>query len=438
MAVPKQWRSRIVRYGRMDPAQLLANPKNWRVHPSAQRDALKGTINHIGFTDAVELQDGTDMVLDGHLRVALALQEQQLEIDVVWLDLNDEEADDYLATKDPLSAMAFADSDKLQELMDAVSIQDAAVLQMLADLAEQNGITDFGGGTELLTDPDDVPPVPDDPITKPGDLWLLGRHRLLCGDSTNAGDVARLMDGERADMVWTDPPYGVAIGDKNKWLNTVQGSSDGSHLVGTAPKSSKRVTSNLDNDTINEADLLVLLRGSFGLAVDHCAAGASWYVSAPAGPLHLIWGQVLNELGIWRQTIQWVKNNSTFSPMGVSYHWQAEPIFYGWLPNGGHSYYGDRKQTTVWEIDRPTKSAEHPTMKPVELVARSIQHASMPLQTVLDPFGGSGTTIIAAEQEGRRCMMMELDPHYCDVIRTRWENATGQTATRATETMAAD
>lgn len=266
-----------------------------------------------------------------------------------------------------------------------------------------------------LTDPDAVPEPPKEPVTKPGDLWLLGRHRLLCGDSTVATDVARLMGDEKADLVWTDPPYGVAVGDKNKWLNSVGRSN--------------RIERNLENDTLDEGPLLQMLRDAFSLAATYCPAGAAWYVAAPPGPLHLLFGQALKELGIWRQTIQWVKNNATFAPLGVTYHWQAEPIFYGWLPGAAHNDFTDRKQTTVWNVDRPTKSPEHPTMKPVELVTRAIEHSTQAGAVVLDMFGGSGTTLIAAEGTNRAARLIELDPKYCDVCVARFEQHTGRTAT---------
>lgn len=155
------------------------------------------------------------------------------------------------------------------------------------------------------------------------------------------------------------------------------------------------------------------------------------YAQRSPGPLHVLFGAELKALGIWHQTIQWVKNNATFSPMGVDYHWQAEPIFYGWMPGAAHRYYGGRKQTTVWEIDRPTASPEHPSMKPVALVARAVENSTRKGELVLDPFLGSGTTLIAAEQTDRICYGLEIDPRYCDVIVARWENLTGEKATLA-------
>ncbi len=251
--------------------------------------------------------------------------------------------------------------------------------------------------------------------TARGQIWLVpsvtvpgGVHRVMCGDATSPDDVGALMAGAQAEMVWTDPPYGVAIGDKNKYLNTIARSNRVEDLVG---------------DTLDEAGLVALLEQAFDCAIAHCTPGAAWYVAAPPGPLQVLFGQALKERGIWRQTIQWVKDTATFSPMGVDYHWQAEPIFYGWLPNAGHRYYGGRKQTTVWEIDRPTKSPEHPTMKPVELVARAVENSSRRGEIVLDVFLGSGTTVLAAESLARLAYGMEIEPKYLAVTLERLAEA---------------
>lgn len=427
------WENRIVGRADVPPDQLLANPKNYRRHTREQKNAFRGLVNEVGYIDPVLCTtDGT--VIDGHLRVEVALEDGIAAIPVDYYDGTEAQADLILATKDPLAAMAYHDAENLRALLETVSTEDAAVQAMLDELAAEARTETIAAG---LTDPDAVPAVPDEPTTKPGDLWLLGRHRLLCGDATVVTDVERLMDGERADLVWTDPPYGVAIGDKNRWLDSVAGSSDGAHLIGTKPKSSKRITSNLVNDTIAEGPLLQLLRDAFANAAMVCTAGAAWYVAAPAGPLHLLFGQALNELGIWRQTIQWVKNNATFAPLGVTYHWQAEPIFYGWAPGAAHNDFTDRKQTTVWQIDRPVASPDHPTTKPVELVTRAIEHSTKPGAVVLDTFCGSGTTLIACEQTHRDARLIEIDPHYCDVIIRRFEEHTGQTATLADRVMAA-
>ena len=247
--------------------------------------------------------------------------------------------------------------------------------------------------------------VPDEvePRTKPGDLWLLGRHRLLCGDSTKAEDVERLMAGIQADMMFTDPPYGVSYVGKTKKALTIQ--NDG------------------------EADLPKLLDGSFSCAMLATREGACWYVAAPPGPLHWEFARRLMDLGVYRQTLVWVKDSMV---LGHSdYHYKHEPIFYGWKPGASHREPPDRTQVSVWEIARPKRSEEHPTMKPVELVAKAVGNSSLRGESVYEPFCGSGTTLIAAEQLGRKCYGMEISPQYCDVIVRRWENLTGETAVLA-------
>jgi len=403
----ERWRSRIVAHGEEAPDQLLANPANWRIHPKAQQDALSGVLDQVGWVQDVIVNRTTGHVVDGHLRVSLAIGRGEPSIPVVYVELDEHEEKLILATIDPLAAMAATDAEQLAALLDEVSTTDQAVTEMLAGLASTNGIA---------VDPK---PVADDPGaqigraeelrqkwgTERGQLWEIGRHRLLCGDSTSADDVARLMGGERAEMVWTDPPYGVSVGDKNKFLNSI------------AP--SNRVEENLTNDTLDEDGIVAMISAAFDNAAAHCTAGAAWYVAAPAGPLHVLFGQSLKDRGIWRQTIQWVKNNATFAPLGVDYHWRAEPIFYGWLPNGAHRFHGGRKQDTVWNIDRPQKSPEHPTMKPVELVTRAIENSSLPDEIVYEPFSGSGTTLVAAEQTGRICYGMEIEPKYVAVALER-------------------
>ena len=251
--------------------------------------------------------------------------------------------------------------------------------------------------------------------TELGQVWILPsrvagqEHRLICGDCTDGAVVERVMGGEKAEMIWTDPPYGVGIGDKNKFLNSIARSN--------------RIEEDMENDTLDEPELTAMLRAAFDNAMAHCLAGGAWYVAAPAGPLHLVFGQILKGGGIWRQTIQWVKNNATFAPLGVDYHWRAEPIFYGWLPGARHRYYGGRQQDTVWEIDRPLASREHPTMKPAELVQKAVKNSSKIGEICLDPFAGSGTTLIACENLSRQCRAVEISPAYVAVALQRYLDA---------------
>jgi DNA modification methylase len=345
----------------------------------------------LGMDDVIVVEtDGTKLV---------AVQRTDLDLD------NEDGKARALATYDNRSGQLDLDWD-----IDALSTVDVDVLKDLwtVDELDELGIIEKPQG-DAEPQIDRAAELQEKWQVKTGDLWKIGEHRLLCGDSTKRDDVEKVMGGEKIELVWTDPPYGVAVGDKNKYLNSIARSN--------------RIEENLENDTLEEAELVKMLCQSFDNMIVYCTAGAGWYVAAPAGPLHILFGQVLKDRGIWRQTIQWVKNNSTFSPMGVCYHWQAEPIFFGWLPNGGHRYYGGRKQTTVWNIDRPLKSPEHPTMKPVELVARAVVNTSQECEIVADPFVGSGTTIVACQNLGRKCRAIEISPKYCSVTLQRMATA---------------
>jgi DNA modification methylase len=252
-----------------------------------------------------------------------------------------------------------------------------------------------------LVDPDEIPEPPAEPVTQRGDLWRLGEHVLLCGDSTNADDVARVMDGEKASLCLTDPPYGVE------------------YEGGTADRLS------IANDT--EAGLEPLLRAALGNAASVCKPGAVWYVAAPAGPQFLTFARVLTDLGIWRQTLAWVKDSLV---LGHSdYHYKHEAIFYGWVP-GKHRAPPTRTYTSVLEFARPKASREHPTMKPVELWSFLMSASTAKGAVVYEPFSGSGTGIIACEQLGRKCRACELEPRYVDCAVARWEAFTGKKAER--------
>jgi hypothetical protein len=197
-------RDRIKELRRVPASELLPNPKNWRTHPQSQQDALRGVLAEVGIADAVLARETPNglMLIDGHLRAETA---RDAMLPVLVLDVDEAEADKLLATLDPLAAMAEADAAKLDGLLREIDTGSEALQQMLADLADDAGL--YQDEEKEVTE-DEVPEPPVVPVTKPGDLWLLGRHRLLCGDSTNAADVARLMNGQNADMVWTDPPYG--------------------------------------------------------------------------------------------------------------------------------------------------------------------------------------------------------------------------------------
>ena len=252
---------------------------------------------------------------------------------------------------------------------------------------------------------------------KLGEIWQLGEHRLMCGDSTDAASVALLMDGERADMVFTDPPYGVSIGDKNKTLNSVQKAG--------------LCTENIANDNISVDDLYPILVKAMINCRENCKDCACYYVTSPqGGELGLMMMMMMKDAGLpVRHMLIWEKNSATFSLGRLDYDYQHEPIFYTWTKSH-KNYRNGEFRTTIWKYDKPRKCDLHPTMKPVELVANCMMDASVEGDIVLDMFGGSGTTIIAAEQLERKARLMELDPHYCDVIIARWEKLTGKEAVK--------
>ena len=251
---------------------------------------------------------------------------------------------------------------------------------------------------------------------KRGDIWQLGDHRLMCGDSTSLQDVETLMGGVKADMVFTDPPYNVAIGDKNRALN--------------AFAACERIERNLEGDTYktDEECGRRLWKPAFAAMLaasnDRCAI----YVTMPQGGTHMMMMMMMHEAG-WqvKHELIWMKNSPTFSMGRLDYDYQHEPICFGWKKS--HKKIGKGEfNKSVWCIDKPKKCDVHPTMKPVELVVNAIMNSSEDNDVILDCFGGSGTTLIAAEQTNRKCCMMEYDEHYCDVIIARWEKLTGRQA----------
>lgn len=286
---------------------------------------------------------------------------------------------------------------------------DASVLADAGDLDLQPFFTDAElrnfTGFEQDSDSDAEPQAaPAEPITRHGDLYVLGDHRLLCGDATVISDVERLMDGEFADMVWTDPPYNVAYEGKTSAKLTIQ------------------------NDEMGTDAFRVFLYDSFVSMLAVSKQGAAIYVAHADLEGYNFRGALVDAGWELKQCLVWAKNTIV---LGRSdYQWQHEPILYGWKPGAAHSWHGDRTQSTVLEFDKPCRNAEHPTMKPVSLVEYCIENSSDRNQIVLDLFGGSGTTLIASENTGRRTRLMELDPRYCDVIVARWEKLTGEKAVR--------
>jgi len=406
------WANRIIGSDNVDPTQLLAHPDNFRIHPGGQQNALQGSLDTIGWIQQIIVNRLTGHVVDGHLRVQLAMRNNEPLVPVLYVDLTEAEEAQALMSLDPIAAMAGTDKAKLDELLRMVNTDNEQVQEFLSELAKSNGL-DYGA------------PPPDDPGAEidraeelrvkwgveSGQLWSLGDHRVICGDCTDAAVVARVMGGEKADMVFTDPPYNVAI---------VGGTHD--------PRDEKNFSKGprIENDCMSDEEFdesLFLWFSSMALAM---SGGAVFYVCAPAGRTETQFRNAIDKVFILRQCIVWAKQNAVFGRQ--DYHWKHESILYGWKDGAAHYFCDDHTQSTVWEIDRPMRSdKEHPTQKPVELPEKAITNSSTPGDLIYDPFCGSGTTIAACERLGRRGRGIDKDPKYIAVTLERWSQMTGKT-----------
>jgi DNA modification methylase len=396
------WRNRIVGSGEASPGELVANPRNWRTHPPDQRVALAGSLAEVGWVAQVLVNRTTGHVVDGHARLEEAIGRGEPTVPVLYVELSAEEEALVLATLDPIGAMATADTAKLQELLAGVSVDDAGLARLLAELA---------GPRVGLVVADEAPEPAPEPYVKTGELYELGDHRLLVGDATEPADVARVTAGlGLAEVMWTDPPYGVSYEGKTP-----------EHLT-------------LERDTPAESDEVTVR--AFGLAP--LAPSARFYVAAPAGPRHIAFHEAVTAVG-WRlhQELVWAKGVIV---LGHSdYHYAHEPILYGYVPGDGRPgrgrhegsrWYGDHAQSSVLSYPKPSANRLHPTAKPVGLVAQCIANSSARGDLVYEPFAGSGSTLIACEQLGRRCAAIEIDPAYAQGILERWQAFTGRAAER--------
>lgn len=395
------WRNRIIGSGEEPPDQLLANPRNWRIHPAAQQKALAGALDQVGWVQQVIVNRRSGFVVDGHLRVSLAISRGELAIPVVYVDLDENEEALVLASIDPLAGMAVTDSEQLAALLAEVRVDDADLLAML------NGVS--GVSTKLgLTDPDAVPPEPETPYVQRGEVYALGAHRLMCGDSTSAYDVALLLGGEKPALMVTDPPYGVEYDPE--WR-------DG--IVGEFGQGAREKAAVSNDHVVNWGAAWALVPSD----VAYC-----WHAGRFAGEVQASLVAAGFET---RSQIVWAKQH--FAISRGHYHWMHEPCWYSVRKGATAHWVGDRKQSTLWEINslnpagREEERFAHGTQKPVECMERPLRnHAG----DVYDPFVGSGTTLIAAERQARRCFAMEIEPKYVQVAIERWEAYTGEKAER--------
>lgn len=378
-------------------------------------DKLKQSIVKYGFSFPVFVWKNN--ILDGHQRIEavkrLMMDGYELKqelLPVVYIDAeNRKEAAEKLLLINSRYAQIDQGGFETFAFEYGIEIPD---MSKLIEIPEIDFDFESQQENEGLTDPDDVPEPPEEPITKNGDLWILGDHRLLCGDSTKIEDVERLMNGEKSILMQTDPPYGVShIAAK-----------DGIPRPGFSDMSNR--WENIKNDDLEDEKLQKFLESVFynayNIALKNNAAWYLWHAHLSQG----FFAAVANIL-LHRQII-WVKPSFVLSRSGM-YHWKHEPCFYGWKKGNKPPWYGNKSQDTVWEIGRD-KNGLHPTQKPVELWMNGIKNHTKKKEILFEPFSGSGSQIIAAEQTGRRCYAMEIDATYVQVAIKRWEDFTGKKA----------
>lgn len=405
------WANRIVGHGTEPPERLIANPANWRTHPAEQQRALAGALSEVGWVAQVLVNRRTGHLVDGHLRVELAIARGELSVPVTYVDLSEEEERLVLASLDPLAAMAGADAAKLEELLADLAPSDEAFRSMLADLAQQSGVTASG-----LTDPEAAPPLPTGPdvYVQADDLWLLGGHRLLVGDSTKSDDVTRLFDGQNATLMATDPPYLVNY--------------DG----GAHPQSwhNRRSVKDKHWDAyVDPAAGVAFFMAFLEAALPHLAPHVAiyqWHAHKRQALVEAAWA----ECGLLvHQQLIWVKARAVLTHS--HFMWAHEPAFYGWVEGASPLHKPPANASTVWSVDQIGESdGIHPTQKPVELFARPIAYHTRAGEVCYDPFLGSGTSLIAAERAARRCYGLEISPAYAQVCIERWQDFTGAKAVR--------
>jgi DNA modification methylase len=398
---------------KISPSELVPYEKNSRLHTPAQINQIVKSIKEFGFTNPV-LIDGKNGIIAGHARVQAAKKMGRDSVPCIRLgNLTDAQKRAYIIADNKLALNAGWDDNALKIEFTELKDLDFDLSLTGFDNGEIDQIL-IGNGKDGLTGQDAVPEVGDEPITKEGDLWILGDHRLLCGNATNLDDVNRLMAGQKADIVFTDPPYGVSIGAKNRFLQEFLKGGNSTDIVS-------------DDMKPEELKDKVLLPAFVNLR-SIIAENATVFLTAPQlGDLGMMM-MMMKESGLpVRHVLIWKKNSPTFSMGRLDYDYQHEPILLTWGKK--HEYYGaGQHRTSVWEIDKPMSSKEHPTMKPVELYVNAYLNNSKAGDVAYEPFSGSGTAFIASEKVGRKCRGIEISPHYCDVIIKRWEEFTGRKA----------
>lgn len=379
-------------------------------NPRQNDAAVKSVANSIkqfGFKQPIVV-DKDNVIIVGHTRLKAAKRLKLKEVPVIVADdLNDDQVRMYRLADNRVGELADWDSDALMAELDKLNDSglDFGDFGFNGEFFEEEGIdldNPTSSGDDIEGDDFDEEPV-ENPKSKLGDIYQLGRHRLMVGDSTNVDHVKALMNGEQADLLLTDPPYNIAYEGKQESAMTIE------------------------NDSMSEEDFRKFLASAFTAANENMKPGATFYIWYADTESYNFRGAA-KDIG-WqvRENLIWAKNTMVLGRQ--DYQWKHEPCLYGWKDGAAHNWYSDRKQTTVLEFDKPQRSDIHPTMKPVALFDYQMQNSSKAGDLVLDIFGGSGTTLVVAEQNGRDARLMELDPRYADVIINRYWELTGMEAT---------
>lgn len=382
-------------------ADLQPDPRNARKHNERNIGQIETSLDRYGLGRSIVVDEDMRVLCGNGLITAAAnvgIDKVRLVetagdeiVAVVRRGLTEEQKLGLAIADNRAAEIAEWDPETLREIAGEIDLEAFFTPDELEDIAPT--------GEEEDAIDDECPALPATPISQRGQVYLLGNHRLMCGDATSQQDFKRLLQDTPIDLIWTDPPYGVEYVGKTKDALTIE------------------------NDGLDQEKFPEFLQSVFNQCAAALKPGAGIYIAHSDWFGHIFRTTFLQSGLMLKQILVWVKNSMVIGRQ--DYQWKHEPIIYGWKPGAAHRWYADRKQTTILEFDKPSRSTEHPTMKPVALIRYCIKNSSAPGQAVLDPFGGSGSTLIACEKMRRRCFMMELSPNYCDVIIERWQTVTG-------------
>jgi DNA modification methylase len=393
-------------------SKLKPDTKNARKHSERNVEEIARSLEKFGQHRPFVVQKSTGKILIGNGMYEAMKQLGRKEGFALYVDDDDETAVKRALADNRTGELAEWDWPVLKDIVQEFGPEPDIPGWNDEELADLFDLSGWNPKEEISED--EAPEATDESVSKPGDLWMLGSHRLICGDSTDSSVIGILMGAEKSALVFTDPPYNVNYADKNKFLNKID--------------KGNRNQDEIENDNFGDDEAIAsslwlpVFRNLLNVSRDDC----SIYVTMPQGGAHMMMMMAVRDAG-WqvKHEIIWLKNNHV---LGRSdYFYKHEPILYGWKKR--HKFYGKGEfNTSIWEVDKPLKNDLHPTMKPVRLIENALMGNTEKDDIVIDAFGGSGSTLIACEQTGRTCRMAELDPRYCDVIVKRWQNLTGKEA----------